>query len=191
MDDYGTLTVTHTEPRGKVCLSTVAPEDFTVGRDTIRLADATYCGQRSRPRIQDLIVEGYDRTALEALPSYNNSGDEAVRLARDTAGEHESSVNANSIGDLRQVEVVEHYIRIANDQGEIELWKVLTGANETVLVDKEKVEVLPFAAITPYLTPHRFYGRSIADLLIEVQRIKTALTRMFLGLRLFRPQPAP
>src|SRR5690606_10648717 len=39
---------------------------------------------------------------------------------------------------------------------------------------------VPFAALTPYLVPHQFFGESVADKLIEVQRIKTAVTRMFL-----------
>ena len=48
----------------------------------------------------------------------------------------------------------------------------------TVLLDKDKLECVPFAAGSPYRIPHRLYGRSLADLLLEIQRIKTALTRL-------------
>jgi hypothetical protein len=42
------------------------------------------------------------------------------------------------------------------------------------------VQRVPFAIGSPYLISHRLYGRSLADLLMEVQRIQTALTRALL-----------
>jgi hypothetical protein len=43
--------------------------------------------------------------------------------------------------------------------------------------DIERVDVYPFAATTPVPITHRFFGRSIADLVMPVQREKTALKR--------------
>jgi hypothetical protein len=57
---------------------------------------------------------------------------------------------------------------------------VLTGNQEAILLDKEQVDRIPFADFCPFPEGHRFYGRSLADLLLEIQRIKTALTRMLL-----------
>jgi hypothetical protein len=166
--------------RGGARISAVPPDDFTIGADAVCLAEAHYCAMRSRPRVQDLIAEGYDRDLVEGLPGYAAGGEDGLQLARDTAGEHSDGSGAG-MGDLRMVEVVEHYIRLDGDgDGTPELWKVVTGAGETVLLERERVDAAPFAAVTPYLTPHRFYGRSVADLLMEIQRIKTALTRMAL-----------
>ena len=39
------------------------------------------------------------------------------------------------------------------------------------------MDAYPFAAVTPVPVPHRFFGRSIADLVMDIQRIKTALLR--------------
>ena len=39
---------------------------------------------------------------------------------------------------------------------------------------------IPFAAMTPVIVTHRFFGRSIADLVMDIQRIKTALLRALL-----------
>src|SRR5262249_2154461 len=46
--------------------------------------------------------------------------------------------------------------------------------------DIEEVDVIPFAAMTPVIVTHRFFGRSIADLVMDIQRIKTALLRSML-----------
>jgi hypothetical protein len=36
---------------------------------------------------------------------------------------------------------------------------------------------MPFATTTPIPVTHRFFGRSIADLVMDIQRVKTALMR--------------
>jgi hypothetical protein len=60
----------------------------------------------------------------------------------------------------------------AGDQGE-----VLTRDGEPEIV---QVDMVPFAAMTPVIVTHRFFGRSIADLVMDIQRIKTALIRSIL-----------
>lgn len=174
------FTVTQRKNYGCAKWMAVPAEDFTVSADTVRLEDAPYSAMRSRPRVFQLIAEGHPRDKVEALPAYGTQTDQSVDQARDQAGEHERSQNLGGKGDYRQVEIVTHLIRVLNDNDELELWKVVTGGSETVLLSKEKLNRVGFAALTPYLEPHRFYGRSVYDLLGEIQRIQTALTRMAL-----------
>lgn len=159
---------------GRVMIDAVAPEDFGVSADTNYLQKATYCVQRSRPRAQDLIADGVDRELVDQLgePTQNEETD----ISRDTAGEHSSNGFGSGIGDLRQVEVLEHYIRTL-DGDELKLFKVVTNADRTVLIDHEEVNRIPYAAITPYMVAHRFYGLSVADLLEEIQKINSVLMR--------------
>ena len=161
---------------GRVCVRAFPPEDFTVAQDTVELCDTTYCAARDRPRAQDLIARGVSREIVESLPAYG-SPDTAVSEARDEAGENDLG-KVGGTGDLRIVETVAHYIRLLNADGETELWRVLTGGTETILIDKERVNAIPFGAITPYINAHRFYGESIFDKLMEIQRLKTAVLRM-------------
>ncbi len=157
---------------GCVKVEAFPPEDFTVGADTVRLAEATYCALRTRRRAQDLILEGVPEELVDRLTAYNET-DEAIEQARDTADETEE--RPDGVGNLRMVEVVEHYIRLDG-----QLLRVMTGNDEAVLIDKEEVEEIQVAAITPYIVTHRFYGESVADKLLEIQRIQTVLTRMAL-----------
>jgi hypothetical protein len=180
-------TVKSTQYNGCAKVMAVPADDFTVAQNTVRLSDTAYCAMKSRPYVQDLIAQGYDRETVESLPPYSGASEDAqnqesLDLARDTAGEHSSGQYAQSTHPgLKIVEVVEHYVRVdADDDGKPELWKVVTGGGETIFLDKERVDQVPFAAITPYLVPHRFLGRSLADVLLEIQRIKTALLRMLL-----------
>lgn len=158
----------------------VPPEDFTFSRDTVVLRDAVYCAMRSRQRAQALIQDGYDADDVDRLPAYSENRDLATEQARDTVNESDNQ-GEGATRALRTVEIVEHYIRIdADGDGKTELWKVVTGGGETILLDKEQVASIPFSVITPYIVPHRLMGQSLADLLLEIQRIKTALLRMLL-----------
>lgn len=164
---------------GCVKVETVAPEDLTVARDTVWIQDATYVATRSRPRVQDLIAEGIDPAKLERLPSYIVNT-EAVSEARDTVDES-MIVGGDTKKVMRQVEVIEHYVRVTEGD-ETKIYVVLTGGTgqSRVLLRKQEANRIQLSAITPYLVPHRFYGQSPADKLIEVQKIRTALTRAML-----------
>lgn len=160
------------QKKGRVCTELVAPEDFTVSRDTVKLGKTPYCAHRSRPRAYELLERGLPAEVVNRLPAYGVEDDE-TEIARDTAGESDE-VNASQ-GEFRQVEIVEHYLRVKGGY-----WRVLTDATDSVLLEKEKVRAVRFYAITPYPVTHRFYGLSVADKLLEIQRIKTALLRMLL-----------
>jgi hypothetical protein len=163
-----------------VRIMSAPPEDFTVGPDTVHLGQSTtYCAMRARPRAQDLIAENIPAAIVAKLPEYTQRSESTTDKARDTAGEH-SDPGKGEPDMLRQVEVTTHFLRIVDEAGKSQTWRIRTGGDETVLLDKEKVSGLNFAAITPFPQTHRFYGRSLADLLLELQRINTALTRALL-----------
>lgn len=168
-------------PMGRAVVDVVAPEDITVAKDTVWLKASTYCATRSRPRAQDLIAQGIDADLVDGLPAYSMQQDESISQARDTVGESDQSYGGDATKAMRQVEVVEHYVRVVEPpNAQPTLYQVLTGGSgeSAVLLRKQKVNSIQLSAITPFLVTHRFYGESIADKLIEVQKIKTALTRM-------------
>lgn len=175
------FTLKSTQDYSQEKIWTIAPDDFAVGIDTIILADATYCCQRSRPRVQELLADGYDRKLVEKLPNYVDETS-TIQQARDTAGENTTNgLNVDDSPDeLRQVEIRKHHIRRLDDEGKLEIWAVVTDSECNIELSREKVSRIRYAVITPYKTPHRFYGRSLADMLADVQRIKTMLLRMLL-----------
>ncbi len=166
---------------GRIVVEAVAPEDLAVAPDTRTLASATYCAVRQRPRAQDLLAMGYDRELIDRLPAWSANGSSPEMAARDTVGE--SQVMGTAGDDMRQVEIYRHYIRVWSDEaGRYELYQVITGGGAFTghLIDLQAVSRIQLAAITPYINPHRFYGDSVADKLMEVQKIKSSLMRMAL-----------
>jgi len=165
----------------------VPPDDFSCAPETVRLAEATYCCARYRPRVQDLIAEGYDKDVVLALEPYAAPGDQEMQTARDAAGEHTLSQYADASGAmLRQVEIRKHYIRLLDAAGDcFGIWRVVTDPACTRIVPfegraAERLERVPFAGGSPFVVAHRFYGLSLAEQLFETQKIKTVLTRALL-----------
>jgi hypothetical protein len=159
----------------------VDPNRFAVARDTKNLRDTTYCCMETTPRAQELKAMGFDPDLVDALPAYNAAAAQEAEMARDTAGENLNPISNSATHDLRTVCVYVHVIRVdAMDEGKPQIWRIVSDEKGTVLLDKEMLTCVPFAAGSPYRIPHRLYGRSLADLLIEVQKIRTALTRLHL-----------
>jgi hypothetical protein len=174
----GSVALSKKSLRGKVCIKAFPSEDFTIAPDATSLRETTYCAVRCRARVQDLIARGIDAEKARELKPYTQlSG--TVHQERDRAGESQAPED-DATADLRTVEYRDHYIRLADGDGDLTIYRVTTDAEERVLLDKEEVSQIPFAAFTPYIVPHRFHGESVADKLIEVQKIKTVLMRMAL-----------
>jgi hypothetical protein len=84
----------------------------------------------------------------------------------------------------RLVKITEHYVRMDYEgNGRPCLYQVITGGDQGEVLKQDgkpsitRVDVIPFAVTTPVPVTHRFFGRSIADLVMSVQREKTALKR--------------
>lgn len=164
-----------------VRIETVDPSRFAVARDTTCLSDAVYAVMLTTPRAQELKRRGFDPDQVDDLPGLSSFPNTESDRARDTVGESNQPFGGDATHDLRLVAIHVHVVRVdADGDGEPEIWRVITDQGNSILLDKERLPCVPFAAGSPYRQPHRFYGRSLADLLMEVQRIKTALTRMHL-----------
>ncbi len=163
----------------------VPPEEFGISRNARSLRDSDYCFHKILIPQARLVAEGYDPEQVKTLPTYTAlTNIEEVR--RDTVNEYQyTGDEANQAA--RRIETTEHYIRMDYEgDGKARLYKVRTGGQQGDILlkdgkpDIEEFDDIPFAAMTPVIQTHRFFGRSIADLVMDIQRIKTALLRALL-----------
>lgn len=177
-EERGVAVLTETKDSSYVKVTVVPPEDFGVAADTVEICDTSYCVERMRGRMQDWEDEGFDRAKL--LRCTNDlTHNEGVEQARDTVENSEEFRSGNG-GGLRQVIVHAHYVRYNPDGEGLRYFQVMTSADCEIVLSVEEVDVIPFAAGTPYRNAHRFFGDSLYDKLIETQKIKTSLTRLML-----------
>jgi len=150
----------------------VPPEDFGVSQDTTRLKESPYHWHRTRVRAYDLLNRGVSAETVAKLPAYGIM-DTDMQQARSIGGEDLNDVGGD--GDQRIVEVIEHYLLTKDGRK-----RVLTDTTCGIELESEDHDYVCFAAMTPYPVAHQFYGQSIADKLLEIQRIKTVLLRLAL-----------
>lgn len=160
----------------------VPPEEFGIARGARTIPESNYCFHLIRTQTEgSLIEQGFDAEDIKKLPTYSFT-DNAEQLARDTVDE-QMWLTESGNRTARPVEIIEHYIWMDYDGKDKPcLYKVTTGSQCQVLnkdgkPDVEEFDAMPFAAATPVPIPHRFFGRSIADLVMSAQREKTALKR--------------
>ena len=168
---------------GKVCVEAVPPEEFAVSRRAKSLADASYHRRKRRVYLVDLIRQFPDQE--EGLREFASSGDsfEIESDPRFTArhqdeGIDTSSVDGNRLED-RQVELLEEFKRIDFDgDGIVELRHVKRVGN--VVLYNERVDRSEYVAWTPIRVSHKIAGRSMYDVLVDLQKIRTVIMRRIL-----------
>src|SRR5262245_23929062 len=161
----------------------VPPEEFGIARHARGLCDCGYCFHEVLRREADLISAGYDPVQIRRLPSTTTIETREGR-ARDTVDENVTAASDGLNKANREIKVTEHYVRMDYERnGKAALYRVTTGGDDNEILirngEEEIIEVdcIPFAAMTPVIMTHRFFGRSVADLVMDIQRIKTALLR--------------
>lgn len=157
----------------------VPPEEFRVNKDARTLESAEFVAHEVERTASDLISEGWPKDEVDKLPrgrAYRYEGDELARHDYDGSWDF----NADE-GDKSQQKIVvtEAYVRVdTNDDGIAELRRVVKAG--TYVHANEVTDDHPFALGTPILMPYKVIGLGLYDLVEDLQRIKTALSRQVL-----------
>jgi hypothetical protein len=168
-------TATKRTKDGRVKLSAVPVEEIIVCRDARSWDTARYVGHRSSKTLDEIVAMGFDRKEVEehASPMESLEWNEE-RQARNPYGEMGTADVAPKF------EIVESYFRYDYDgDGVAELRKVITIGNHELLNEPFSTSA-PFADFSPYPEPHTFFGDSVADTVMDIQRVKSALWRNIL-----------
>lgn len=178
------MTIVTTRKLAHARVMGVPPEEFGIERGARSIRDCNYCFHEVVTKTEgQLIAEGFDKEQIKSLDDYTGNTD-IETFARDTTGEHLSASSDSANTATRLVRITEHYVRMDYEgEGRPCLYQVITGGDQSEILRKDGREcvtpfdAIPFAATTPVPVTHRFFGRSIADLVMPLQREKTALKR--------------
>ena len=169
--------VTRRLPRGRVKVEALPPEEFLIDRRAKSLEDAEFVAHRRVVTVSDLVAMGYDYDEISALASDTDDMDTNVeRYTRNPALTTRNTDRSDPAS--RKVTYIEAYIRVdRNGDGIAELRRVcVAGVGKTLLSD-QPWDVLPFASFCPDPEPHDFFGMSMADIVMDIQRIKSVVMR--------------
>jgi len=174
------IKVKRTKTDGKVCIENVPPEEFLITSRAKSLQDADFVAHRSSMSVSDLVQMGYSRDEIEKYAGVSDVETSEERTSR--FEDLEGGAPYDSLDPtMRDVLVTECYIRSDYDgDGVAEFRRVLTVGNGYHVLENEECDQIPFAILSPILMPHRAIGRSVAELVMDVQLIKSTLMRQLL-----------
>ena len=173
--------IKRTTSSGKVKIENIPPEEFLIQRSAKSIEDADFVAHKVLKSRSDLIQMGFDRDIVDDLPTQNTVTMNDERLAR-FADIDESSLNDAPDESTQDIEIYECFVKIDMDgDGIAELRKVIVaGGNANTILENMPCDFIPFCSLTPIPMPHRFYGRSVSELVEDVQLVKSTVMRQLL-----------
>jgi hypothetical protein len=169
--------VRKTDKKGRVKIENVPPEEFIVSKKTIELSDTPFCAHRRLVTRSELVAMGFDKDEIDQLPTYEDLTYTPERIARYSNGEQPDDPSLDV--SMQEVECFESFIRVDYDgDGIAELRRVFYAGQN--ILENEEIDYLPFCSICPIPLPHKFFGQSLADRTMDLQIIKSTLTRQIL-----------
>jgi hypothetical protein len=163
---------------GTVRVENVPPEEFLISKRARNIQDSPFCAHRKMMTRSELIAMGFEPKIVEGLPTGDALEFSPERIARYTRGEQPTDMMSQD-HSMQLCEVYECYIKVDyNDDGVAELRKI-TYCGSTILAD-EDCDYIPFHSICPLPIPHKFFGQSLADRAMDLQLIKSTVTRQML-----------
>ncbi len=174
------VVIHRTKLYGRVRIDPVPPEEFLIERRCKDIDSANFVAHRVNKTKTELIEMGYHPDIVYSLPTGDGetySEDKFVRHQNIDFGRGESTGDKST--DM--VLIHECYIRMdADGDGRAELIKACVAGDGKKLLDVTEVDTIPFISMTPVIMPHRFHGRSIAELVEDIQLIKSTVMRQML-----------
>jgi len=166
---------------GQVKIEPVPPEEFLISRRSKDINSANFVCHRTNKTRTELIEMGYDQDLVEGLPTGNTdffTEDKFVRH-QNVDFSHGANEGDKSTNDIL---IYECYVKLdVNEDGKAELLKITTAGSGTgKMIDMEEVDSIPFISLTPVIMPHRFHGRSVSELVEDIQLIKSTVMRQML-----------
>ena len=187
MDEFGidvernshSMVITHKYEEGEMVIEGIPPEEFFIDGSAKSIDDAYIVCHRSEKRAGDLVAMGIDQEVVDNLNGSDNDSlignIEKIQRFGDAVQDDESVENDPS---MRLVLVTEAYLRIdAEGDGIPTLHKFLCGGTDYEVLEMEPWDKAPFADFQVDPEPHAFYGRSLAELVINDQDTTTSVLR--------------
>ena len=171
-------TVVRKNKEGRMNVAAVPPEEFLIDRRAKSLNDFSFIGHRRYMTVSELVAMGYEQDEIEQL-GFEEGGDFEGNPEAFFRNPDATILGAGRTDPAsRKVLYVEAYIYVDMDgDGIAELRKVCVGGNALKLLHQEAVDDHPFFDFCPDPEPHTFFGMSVADVVMDIQLIKSSIMR--------------
>ena len=162
---------------GKVKIEALPPEEFLIDRRAKSIEDATFVGHRTMKTVSDLVAMGYDYDEMVEVAGNGNDFDNNQEyIARNPFAVISTANNGDP--SSKSVLYIEGYLKVDFDgDGIAEMRRICTVGTGNKVLRNEIVSERQFADFCPDPEPHTFFGMCPADVVMDIQRIKSNVQR--------------
>jgi len=162
---------------GKVKIEALPPEEFLIDRRAKSIEEAIFVGHRTMKTVSDLVAMGYDYDEMvEAAGNGNDFDNNDEYQARNPFAVISTANNGDP--SSKSVLYIEGYLKVDFDgDGIAEMRRICTIGTGNKVVRNEIVDDRQFADFCPDPEPHTFFGMCPADVVMDIQEIKSNVQR--------------
>jgi hypothetical protein len=172
------LKVSHQKKKGELKIEGVPPEEFIVDRNAKSVEDAFIVAHRTEMRVSDLVSMGYDFDEVSELSGLSSDDTYTDTEAFERQGYEQDDEQNTQDPSMKKVTVTEAYMKMDKEgTGVATMYRLLLAGGEDKLLECEPYGDVPFAVFEVDPEPHTFFGRSVADLIMNDQDSSTAMLR--------------
>ena len=164
------VTIRRTNNRGRPVVDCIPSSEFRIKARSKSIKDSDFVARVQDVSIGSLVDYGFNREDI--------SEGHGSRLIK-------NQVENSRFGDVEEphdfsndtvVEYVKAWVRTFDEEDEkMKLFQVHMVGN--VVLEKEEVGEIPIINLSPIMMPHKFTGVSIADLVMDIQEIRSKMWR--------------
>lgn len=176
---------------GCIKIENVPPEEFRISPYSRDLKTAPYLGHVTTMTRSSLIEMGFDAEVVEGLSKFDLDPYDDSRKGARFEDEDEGSALMRTSDKSQELVQVSHEFPLVDfdGDGKSERREVMR-CGKTILYNEEVADH-PFSLLCPVPMPHKVYGMSLADQVLDLQRIRSVLWRQMLDNLYLSNNPRP
>jgi len=172
------LKISYKKAKGKLKMESLPPEEFIVDRNAKSVSDAYIVAHRTEMRVSDLVQMGYDFEEISELSGLSSDDSYSDSEEFERQGYEQDEAEQNADVSMKKVAVTEAYMKMDKEgTGIAIMYRILMAGGDNKLLECEPWGEVPFAVFEIDPEPHTFFGRSVADLIMNDQDSSTAMLR--------------
>ena len=182
-ENYISATLKMSKAREMPKIINVPPEEFLINEGATGINNdqlTRYVGHRQLMYVSDVAqmfpdVDVEDLYVSSASGYLENEFETDIRHYFDNT--YDQYDYESNLRNLRQIEMVESWIRADRDGDGFAEWRHCFSVGRTLLMDEEWFGPIPMCSFSFFPIPHKFYGLGLWDKLRDYHRTKTGLMR--------------
>ena len=164
----------------QICIKAIPPEEFGISaqHNAVTIQDTPFCYHRTTKTASELKAMGVPDEIIDTAAPANQPDTSPESLARDRYTDDTWQMASSQIS--RTIWVTDCFIRVDYDGDGIAELRHIIMVGRTIWVNDE-TDHINFACLTPVIMPHRWIGRSVSELVMDIQYTKSVLWRQMLN----------